>query len=106
MIADLAGIEIPEGTRVLVAKEDGIGRGHPYSNEKLAPILAFYTAESYVEICELAKEILHYEGAGHTFSMHTKDPEMVDYFAKRVPASRIVVNQPPAALGGIGGTTA
>ena len=36
VIADLAGIEIPEGTRVLVAKEDGIGRGHPYSNEKLA----------------------------------------------------------------------
>ena len=105
VIADLAGIEIPEGTRVLVAKEDGIGRGHPYSNEKLAPILAFYTAESYVEICELAKEILHYEGAGHTFSMHTKDPEMVDYFAKRVPASRIVVNS-PSALGGIGGTTA
>lgn len=104
-IADLAGITIPEGTRVLVAREDGIGRGHPYSNEKLAPILAFYTAESYVEICKLAQEILHYEGAGHTFSIHTQNPEMVEYFAQRVPASRIVVNS-PSALGGIGGTTA
>lgn len=103
-IAKLAEIEIPEGTRVLVAKEDGIGRGHPYSNEKLAPILAFYTAESYVEICELSKEILHYEGAGHTFSMHTQDAKMVDYFATRIPASRIVINS-PSALGGIGGTT-
>ncbi|MGN0314855.1 MAG: acetaldehyde dehydrogenase (acetylating) [Fusicatenibacter sp.] len=103
-IADLAGIEIPKGTRVLVAKETGIGRGHPYSNEKLAPILAFYTAPSYVEICELCQEILHYEGAGHTFSMHTKDQSMVDYFAKRIPASRIIVNT-PSALGGIGGTT-
>ena len=51
VIADLAEIEIPEGTRVLVAKETGIGFGHPYSNEKLAPILGFYTAENYVEIC-------------------------------------------------------
>lgn len=104
VIADLAEIEIPAGTRVLVAKETGIGFGHPYSNEKLAPILGFYTAENYVEICELAQKILHYEGAGHTFSMHTKDPKIVDYFAARVPASRIMVNT-PSALGGIGGST-
>lgn len=74
VIADLAGIDIPAGTKVLVAKETGIGRGHPYSNEKLAPILAFYTADDYKEICRLVQDILHYEGAGHTFSMHTKDP--------------------------------
>lgn len=103
-IADLADIQIPEGTRVLVAREDGVGRGHPYSNEKLAPILAFYTAESYVEICKLCQEILHYEGAGHTFSIHTENEELIDYFAKRIPASRIIVNT-PSALGGIGGTT-
>ena len=104
VIADLAEIEIPEGTRVLVAKETGIGFGHPYSNEKLAPILGFYTAENYVEICELAQKILHYEGAGHTFSMHTKDPKIIDYFAARIPASRIMVNT-PSALGGIGAST-
>ena len=104
VIADLAEIEIPEGTRVLVAKETGIGFGHPYSYEKLAPILGFYTAENYVEICELAQKILHYEGAGHTFSMHTKDPKIVDYFAARIPASRIMVNT-PSALGGIGAST-
>ncbi len=103
-IADLAGIDIPAGTKVLIAKEDGIGRGHPYSNEKLAPILAFYTAGSYKEVCDLCCEILHYEGAGHTFSMHTKDQNMVDYFAKRIPASRIVVNT-SSTLGGIGAST-
>ena len=74
VIAELAGIEIPAGTKVLVARETCV-------------------------------EILHYEGAGHTFSIHTKDSAMVDYFAKRIPASRIVVNT-PSALGGIGGTTA
>ncbi len=105
VIAELAGIDIPANARVIVAKEDGIGRGHPYSNEKLAPILAFYTAPDYKKIADLSEEILRYEGAGHTFSMHTKDDKLVEYFAKRMPASRIIVNA-PSALGGIGAATA
>lgn len=104
-IAKLAGLEIPEGTRVLVADEDGVGRGHPYSNEKLGPILAFYTAEDDKAVCDCCCEILHYEGAGHTFSMHTQDEKQVEYFASRVPASRIMINT-ASALGGIGATTA
>jgi acetaldehyde dehydrogenase (acetylating) len=105
VIAELAGLDrVPASARVLVAKEDGVGRGHPYSNEKLAPILGFYTGKDYKDVCDKVCEILHYEGAGHTFSMHTRDDAMVDYFAKRVPASRIMVNT-PSALGGIGGTT-
>ena len=104
-IAKLAKLDrVPEDARVLVAKETGVGRGHPYSNEKLGPILGFYTGSDYVDVCEKVCTILHYEGAGHTFSMHTKDEKIVDYFAKRVPASRIMVNT-PSALGGVGATT-
>lgn len=103
-IGELAGLAIPKEARVIVARENGIGRGHPYSNEKLAPILAFYTADSYKEVCTLCENILHYEGAGHTFCIHTNDEAMVTYFAKRIPASRIIVNS-PSALGGIGATT-
>jgi acetaldehyde dehydrogenase (acetylating) len=104
-ICKLAGLDsVPAGKRVLVARETGVGRGHPYSNEKLAPILAFFTGKDYTDVCEKVCEILHYEGAGHTFSIHTQDDKMVDYFARRVPASRIMVNT-PSALGGIGGTT-
>lgn len=103
-IAELAGLNIPMDRSVIVAREDGIGRGHPYSNEKLAPILAFYTAENYEKVCEVVQQILRYEGAGHTFSMHTQDERMVEYFSKRVPASRILVNT-PSALGGIGSST-
>ena len=104
-IAKLAGLDkVPATARVLVAREDGVGRGHPYSNEKLGPILAFFTGTDYKDVCDKVCTILHYEGAGHTFSMHTKNDEIVDYFAKRVPASRIMVNT-PSALGGIGGTT-
>ena len=105
-VAKLAGLtRVPPTARVLVARETGVGPGYPYSNEKLAPILAFYTGTDYKDVCEKVCTILRYEGAGHTFSMHTKNDEMVDYFAKRVPASRIMVNT-PSALGGIGGTTA
>lgn len=104
-IASLAHLDrVPADARVLVAKETGVGRGHPYSNEKLGPILAFYTGSDYVDVCEKVCTILRYEGAGHTFSMHTNDDKIVDYFAKRVPASRIMVNT-PSALGGIGATT-
>ena len=82
VIGELAGINVPASAKVIVAKEDGIGKGHPYSNEKLAPILAFYTAPDYKAIAKLCDEILRYEGAGHTFSMHTKDDRMVEYFAE------------------------
>lgn len=104
-ICKLAGLDtVPAGKRVLVARETGIGRGHPYSNEKLAPILAFFTGKDYRDVCERVCEILHYEGAGHTFSIHTSDDSMVDYFASHIPASRVMVNT-PSALGGIGATT-
>lgn len=105
VIGELAGINVPASAKIIVAKEDGIGKGHPYSNEKLAPILAFYTAPDYKAIAKLCDEILRYEGAGHTFSMHTKDDRMVEYFAERMPASRIIINS-PSALGGIGASTA
>lgn len=104
-IAGLAGLEVPAGARVLVAKEDGVGRGHPYSNEKLAPILGFYTGKDYKDVCDKVCMILSYEGKGHTFSMHTNNQDMVEYFAKRVPVSRICVNT-PSTLGGIGASTA
>lgn len=104
VIADLAGLTVPKDTRVLVAEETGVGRGHPYSNEKLAPILGFYTATDYKKVCERCCEILYYEGAGHTFIIHTENQKIVDYFAHRVPVSRFVVNS-PGALGGIGAST-
>ncbi|MDO5115012.1 MAG: acetaldehyde dehydrogenase (acetylating) [Synergistaceae bacterium] len=104
VIAGLANISIPNGTKIIVAMEDGVGRGHPYSNEKLAPILAFFTAPDCKAVCEKCEEILHYEGAGHTFSIHTQNEEIVSYFARRIPATRIIVNT-GSTFGGIGATT-
>lgn len=104
VIASLAGLNVPKSTRVLVAYEDGIGKGHPYSNEKLCPILGFYIEKDYKAVCDRSIEILTYEGAGHTFSMHSENEDIINYFAKRIPVSRFLVNT-PSALGGVGATT-
>ncbi|CAM3793821.1 acetaldehyde dehydrogenase (acetylating) [Mesobacillus zeae] len=103
-IANLCGLNIPASIRVLIAEETKIGHNVPFSREKLAPILGFYTVENWEEACTLSAEILNHEGAGHTFSMHSENEEIIRHFAVRIPASRFLVNT-ASALGGIGGTT-
>lgn len=101
----LAGLTgVPSGTRVLLAKEDGVGEGHPFSNEKLGLILAYYVEDDQKSALARVVEILRYEGAGHTFSIHANDQAVVEEFARAAPASRVLVNT-PSSLGGIGATT-
>lgn len=104
-IAKLANLDIPAGTRVLIAEETRVGHNVPYSREKLAPILAFYTEENWEAACERCIEILNGEGAGHTMIIHSENEEIVRQFALKKPVSRLLVNT-PGALGGIGATTA
>ena len=104
-VAKLAGLtHVPASARVLVARETGVGRGYPYSNEKLGLILAYYVEPDEESVLRRCVEILEWEGAGHTFSIHAQDESVVKRFAAAVPASRVLVNT-PAALGGIGATT-
>lgn len=104
-IAEYAGLTgVPENARVLVGRETGVGEGAPYSREKLAPILGLFVEENVDQVLRRSIEILHMEGAGHTFSMHADDQELVRKFALQIPASRFLVNT-PGALGGIGATT-
>ncbi|MBE9914275.1 acetaldehyde dehydrogenase (acetylating) [Paenibacillus donghaensis] len=104
-IAKLAKLNIPARARVLIAEETRVGRNVPYSREKLAPILAFYTEDSWEAACERCIEILNGEGAGHTMCIHSENEEIVRQFALKKPVSRLLVNT-PGTLGGIGATTA
>lgn len=104
-IAKLANLKIPAGTRVLLAEETRVGHNVPYSREKLAPILAFYTEDSWEAACERCIEILNGEGAGHTMVIHSENEEIVRQFALKKPVSRLLVNT-SGTLGGIGATTA
>lgn len=104
-LAEKAGFSVPNGTKVLVAREQEAGPTRPYSMEKLCPVLAFFVMETEDAVLEKAVEVLTHEGAGHTFAMHAEDRAVVEKFARRIPVSRFLVNT-PAALGGIGATTA
>ena len=104
-VAQLAGLSrVPRDARVLVARETGVGKGHPYSSEKLGLILACYVEPDEDAVLRRCVEILEWEGAGHTFAIHTEDESVAKKFAAAVPASRVLVNT-PASLGGIGATT-
>lgn len=103
VIATAAGISIPEGTRVLIGEQQGVGDGYPLSYEKLTTVLGFYTVRDWHEACELSMKLLQ-NGIGHTMNIHTNDPQIVREFAAK-PASRILVNT-GGTQGGTGASTA
>ena len=104
VIAQKAGIHVPEGTRVLIAPLAGVGRDYPLSIEKLAPILSWYVVADWREGCERCIQILRYGGMGHTMSIHSKNEDVVLQFGLKKPAFRICVNT-PTTHGSIGLTT-
>jgi acetaldehyde dehydrogenase (acetylating) len=104
VIAEMAGITIPEGTRAMICEQTGVGRDYPLSMEKLSPILAYYVVDSLEEGCERCAQILRYGGMGHTASIHTGSRDAAREYGIRMPASRIVVNS-PSTHGAIGFTT-
>lgn len=103
-IAAMAGISIPDGTKVLISRQTAVGRNIPYSREKLCPILAFYVEDNWESACRRCIEILNNEGAGHTMTIHSEDEQVIREFALQKPVSRLLVNT-PGALGGVGATT-
>ena len=103
-LARMAGFSVPEGTKILLAREREAGPSVPYSMEKLCPVLAFYVMESEEAVLAKVVEVLTHEGSGHTFAMHCNDETVIRRFAGKVPVSRFLVNT-PAALGGIGSST-
>ncbi|MBQ2228310.1 MAG: acetaldehyde dehydrogenase (acetylating) [Firmicutes bacterium] len=103
-IADMAGIQIPAGTKVLISPQTTVGKDNPYSREKLCPILAFYVENSWQDACKRSIEILFNEGKGHTMTIHSQDESVIREFALKKPVSRLLVNC-PGALGGVGAAT-
>src|SRR5690349_23830383 len=105
VIAKMAGLSVPPGTRCLIADVAGVGRDHPLSMEKLSPILAFYVVDGLHACAARAKEVLGYGGMGHTAGIHTRSREAAVNFGADMPASRITVNT-PTTHGAIGFSTA
>ncbi|HYO90283.1 MAG TPA: aldehyde dehydrogenase family protein, partial [Pyrinomonadaceae bacterium] len=105
VIAKLAGLNVPAGTRCLMADVGGVGRDFPLSMEKLSPILAFYVEDGVTKGAARCFEILSYGGMGHTAGIHTQSREAAVRYGAEMPASRITVNT-PTTHGAIGFSTA
>jgi len=100
-IAQMAGITVPENTKVIVVEETGVGAEYPFSREKLSPVLAYYKVENSEEGISLAEKLLEFGGLGHSAAIHSENDEIIEEYSKRVKVGRIIVNS-PSTHGGIG----
>lgn len=103
-IGKLAGIQVPDSARILVADLEGVGKKYPLSQEKLTPVLAWMQVRDWHDGCEKAIQLLEFGGPGHTVSIHSRDEEAILAFGIEKPAFRIVVNT-WSSMGGVGYTT-
>jgi acetaldehyde dehydrogenase (acetylating) len=103
-LAELTGLQIPAGTKVLISEQTTVSKKNPYSREKLCPILAFYCEDNWESACARCMELLANEGKGHTLAIHSNNEAIVREFSLKKAVSRVLVNT-PAALGGIGAST-
>jgi sulfoacetaldehyde dehydrogenase len=90
-IAVLAGLK--RGGRFLMVEESGAGPEHPFSGEKLAPVLAVYRAADFDEAFALTRRIYDYQGKGHSVSIHTREDSQAMRLGLELPVARVIVNQ-------------
>lgn len=103
-IAALAGVKVPEGTKILIGEVESVHISEEFAHEKLSPVLAMYKAKDFEDAVKKAERLIEDGGYGHTASIYintTTQKEKLDMFTSRMKTCRIVVNT-PSAHGGIG----
>ena len=102
-IAELAGFNIPEDSKILLCERAKLDWNDPFSREKLSPILTMYKAKSFEEAADMAYELVLKGGAGHTSVLYTDErkSERINAYAEKMPSCRILINS-PSSQGGIG----
>ncbi|MDE6863931.1 MAG: bifunctional acetaldehyde-CoA/alcohol dehydrogenase [Eubacterium sp.] len=103
-IAALAGVEVPEETKILIGEVESVDISEEFAHEKLSPVLAMYKSESFEDALNKAEQLVADGGYGHTSSIYlneTTEREKINTFAARMKTCRILVNT-PSSHGGIG----
>lgn len=100
-IAEKAGFIIPLETKVIVVREQGVGKDYPFSKEKLSPILTYYIVNNEDEGVELSEKLVEFGGLGHSAVIHTENEETINHFSNVLKVGRIIVNS-PSTHGAIG----
>ena len=98
VVAERAGLAAiaERNPKILLVDEDGIGGfgpEHPFSGEKLCPVLTVYTARDFDDALRIVERIYAYQGAGHSVGLHGSTAERALMLGERLPVSRVIVDQ-------------
>lgn len=74
-LARWAKIDVPAGTKVLLAEQKYVSENNPYSKEKLCPVLSYFIEDDWMHACEKVSNFCYQSANGHTLAIHSKDPE-------------------------------
>ncbi len=103
-IAQLAGVDVPETTKILIGEVESVDISEEFAHEKLSPVLAMYKAKNFDDALDKADRLVQDGGFGHTSSIYINqmtEQEKLSRFADRMKTCRILVNT-PSSHGGIG----
>ncbi|MBR2745052.1 MAG: bifunctional acetaldehyde-CoA/alcohol dehydrogenase [Clostridia bacterium] len=103
-IAELAGVKVPETTKVLIGEVESVDLSEEFAHEKLSPVLAMYKSENFEESIAKASKLIYDGGLGHTASLFINtmtEQEKMQKFYSSMPTCRVVINM-PSSQGGIG----
>ena len=103
-IASLAGVQVPETTKILIGEVESVDISEEFAHEKLSPVLAMYKAKTFKEALDKAERLIADGGFGHTASLNVNpvtEQAKIDEFGARMKTCRILVNT-PSSHGGIG----
>ena len=103
-IANLAGFDAPEGSKVLVGEVESVELEEEFAHEKLSPVLAMYKAEDFEDALNKASRLVEDGGLGHTSSLYINvetGKDKIAVWSQRMKTCRQLINT-PSAQGGIG----
>ena len=103
-IAELSGVTVPEGTKILIGEVESVELSEEFAHEKLSPVLAMYKAKDFEDALAKAEHLVADGGYGHTSSLYINEvteTEKLNEFAARMKTCRILVNT-PSSHGGLG----
>ena len=102
-IAKLAGVNVPETTKIIICEVDSVDLSEEFAHEKLSPVLAFYRAEDFQDALDKADRLIKDGGYGHTSSIYinTSEQEKLTKFENTMKTCRLLINT-PSSQGGIG----
>ncbi|MCR6096312.1 bifunctional acetaldehyde-CoA/alcohol dehydrogenase [Salipaludibacillus agaradhaerens] len=100
-IAKLAGVTVPQETKILIAELKTVGPESPLSREKLSPVLACYKVKNHEEGFKRAEEMLEFGGLGHSAVIHSDNDDLIRDYGLRMKAGRVIANS-PSSQGAIG----